>query len=562
MNIGNALFEEANAHQSNGDFAKAIHCYKQLITDVPKYPKAMHFLGLTYAQIGDMKHALLYLENAILLEHQDASLYNHLGSVYKTLNMSDKAIEAFKKAISYAPKYAHAHSNLAGLYTAQDNYSEALRHYKHAVHSAPDFTAAHYNLGLLLLKMQHKEAALTQFNNVLVLYPEHSDANFYVGVLLLEDNQLDKAEAAFQQVLKLNPEHTEALCNMGSVALKRKDGQLAINYFTKALALDNDHEYARNNLAATFMHYDRFENALTHYKVLLNNHPENTEYHYNTAVAEMALGHLDKAIMHFKKVLYHNEHAASLANMAAIYIKLDKRSKAAEFLERALLANPKDASSQHLLNGDNPQPETNPEYAKHLFNNYALNYENHMQEQLQYSLPQHIARIIKTLELDKKINCLDLGCGTGLLGPILREVSQTLTGVDIAPKMLEKAAIKNCYDKLLPAELMDFFQEEHQHYNLIVCADVLPYFGELNPLFKAIHHHLATSAYFIFSTEISEEPNWNLQASARFCHHPDYIKTVCKEQNFTIVHQEKVCARMQNHQALAVYLWMVVAEKY
>ena len=42
---------------------------------------------------------------------------------------------------------------------------------------------------------------------------------------------------------------------------------------------------------------------------------------------------------------------------------------------------------------------------------------------------------------------LDLGCGTGLTGIILREIAKHLTGVDIAAKMLAHAKEKEIYDE-------------------------------------------------------------------------------------------------------------------
>jgi predicted TPR repeat methyltransferase len=36
--------------------------------------------------------------------------------------------------------------------------------------------------------------------------------------------------------------------------------------------------------------------------------------------------------------------------------------------------------------------------------------------------------------------CVDLGCGTGLLGPLLRPQVHSLDGVDLSGKMVEKLA--------------------------------------------------------------------------------------------------------------------------
>ena len=121
--------------------------------------------------------------------------------------------------------------------------------------------------------------------------------------------------------------------------------------------------------------------------------------------------------------------------------------------------------------------------------------------------------------------------------------------------MLAQARDKGIYDQLIEAELITFLQQDKQSYDLAVAADVLPYLGELNTLFATLHKHLVTNGLFIFTHEISENPPFHLQDSARFAHHPDYIKILCQEQGFQHVYQENVVARQQNQQAMHVMLY-------
>ncbi|VEH37077.1 protein with TPR motifs (protein-protein interaction motif) [Legionella sainthelensi] len=360
--------------------------------------------------------------------------------------------------------------------------------------------------------------------------------------------------------MKQDDKQIEALSNLGVIALKRQQNQLAVDFFSKALALDNDNTEARNNLAATFMHHDRFENALMHYDVLLQKDPDNLEYLYNSGVAQMALGHLNEAILHFEHITrLESTHTSTLNNLAAIYIKMEQKEKAREYLERALEINPKDTISAHMLhaiNGDT-QAQTTPEYAHNLFNNYALYYDQHMKGTLHYSIPQHIARIVHQLELPINIHTLDLGCGTGLTGIVLREVSKYLVGVDIAAKMLAQAKEKQIYDNLFEAEINQFLLQNKNSYDLIVAADVLPYFGELESLFHSIHLHLRRPGYFIFTAEISTSTPWHLETSARFSHHPDYISQLAQQHDFQLLKLEKIPARKQNNQLLEVMLYVL-----
>ncbi|PJE12281.1 tetratricopeptide repeat protein [Legionella sp.] len=555
------LFKQAFELHRKGQLSEAIHLYEQLISTHPNHSKALHFLGLAHAQQGKMARAIDLMEQALTLDSKDASLHNNLANAYKNFQNIDKAIQHYQSAIQLIPNYAQAHHNLAGLYATQNHYKPALHHYREAVHAEPDFVAAHFNLGLFLLKNNQLAAAKVQFNNVLTLNPGNLDAEFYLGLLDLEASQLEEAKTHFQNVVAQDNNQVEALTNLGVIALKQEEPQLAIDYFTKALAINNEHIEARNNLAATFMHHDRFENALMHYDVLLQKEPDNIEYLYNSGVAQMALGHLSEAMLHFERLLNQDEHHfAALNNLAAIYIRLEDKEKARNLLTRAVVANPKDAASRHMLDalsGTQVKTETSPDYAMNLFNNYALYYDQHMQSLLHYSLPQQIAQLIHHLNLFQVGQAIDLGCGTGLSGVVLREICQHLTGVDIAAKMLTQAKNKDIYDHLVEADLVSFLQKDKQHYELIVAADVLPYIGDLDPLFTAVAERLSEKGYFIFTTEISEKEPWQLQATARFSHHPDYIKALCKSRGLQLHCQEKVIARTQDQQALSVMLFAV-----
>jgi len=481
-------------------------------------------------------------------EHQQAGRISKAITLYETLLQQD---------ISLPPE---DHNNLATLYERIGNQNKALSHYCSAVHAAPDLTVAHYNLGLLLLKQNQLDAAKTQFNNVLTLNPEHIDAQFYQGIINLTNNALDDAESAFQAVLTHNKEHPNALANLGVIALKRDLGQQAITYFTQALAFDEHHEDARNNLAATFMHYDRFENALTHYTLLLEKYPDNLEYHYNAGVAEMALGQLDHATKHFELILKHNaKHHACLTNLASIAQRQGHTQKAISYLTHAHDVNPDDKSSQFMLDafqhGKQQRPAC-PEYTQNLFDNYALHYEKHMTETLNYSVPRHMAQVLHQIIPHMQVaRALDLGCGTGLSGIVLRELSLHLTGVDLSPKMLAHAREKAVYDELVEAELITYLTQNKTIYDLITAADVLPYLGDLTPLFEHVKTHLTPGGFFILTHEISETANWMLQTTARFAHHPRYIGALAELHGFQVVHQTSFVARKHHDDDLPVMLY-------
>ena len=413
----------------------------------------------------------------------------------------------------------------------------------------------------MLLNNNQWDAAKIQFANVLALNPEHSNAAFHLGVLQLEANELELAKHSFEHVLSEQCEHVQALINLGVIALKQDESQTAVDYFTKALALDNNSIEARNNLAATFIHHDRFENALMHYDVLLKKDPHNIEYLYNIGVAQMALGHLQEAITHFEAIISQQEnHFAAWHNLAVIRIRQGQKPAAILCLQQALLARPTDDASQFMLAAlDGSQKNIAPcaPYVTHLFDNYSIQYEEHMQKTLHYALPSLIEHALRPYLVPPLAKSIDLGCGTGLCGALLRSVSQHVTGVDLSEKMLAIAKKKGDYDELIASELLSFLQHTKEHYALAIAADVLPYLGELEELFSTIASRLSTKGLFVFTHEISLNANWQLQSTARFSHSADYINQLCTKRNLHMLYQEKVVARQQNEQPLYEMLYVV-----
>ncbi|KAF8067393.1 MER3 [Scenedesmus sp. PABB004] len=145
--------------------------------------------------------------------------------------------------------------------------------------------------------------------------------------------------------------------------------------------------------------------------------------------------------------------------------------------------------------------------------------------------------------------CADLGCGTGLMGPLLRpHCSGRLCGVDLSSGMVERAQQRGCYNDLAVAELLSWLRQQHaagvQLFDLLVAADVFVYIGDLSPVFTAAADVAADGALFAFSTELlgsadgaggeaavgavgaagAAAPGFELQTTGRFAHSPAWLR--------------------------------------
>jgi predicted TPR repeat methyltransferase len=88
-------------------------------------------------------------------------------------------------------------------------------------------------------------------------------------------------------------------------------------------------------------------------------------------------------------------------------------------------------------------------YVREVFDGYAENIESHLMEKLGCRIPELLAEAVDVCIGSRTgLSMLDLGCGTGLMGLMLRERCARLVGVDPAPKMVAKSRAKGLYTEL------------------------------------------------------------------------------------------------------------------
>ena len=196
---------------------------------------------------------------------------------------------------------------------------------------------------------------------------------------------------------------------------------------------------------------------------------------------------------------------------------LDRHAEAAQAYESALHLAPADPYVRHLAAAGGRIADAGrapPEYVRVLFDGYAGHFDAHLIG-LGYRIPG-LARAALTGAAGGPV--LDLGCGTGLMAVALSDLPLTpWIGVDLSPRMLEGAAARGRYAELHQADLPAFLAAESRRFPLILAGDVLPYFGDLRPLFAAIAARLAPGGRFLCSAE-SGTARWQLGPRGRYAH--------------------------------------------
>lgn len=108
---------------------------------------------------------------------------------------------------------------------------------------------------------------------------------------------------------------------------------------------------------------------------------------------------------------------------------------------------------------------------KEFFNKLAIDWDSRNNSDL-----SNIKDILSYIKINKEDKILDLGCGTGIITPLLASyTTKKVIGIDISNNMIKIAKSKNI-DKKSVFKCRDFYKLFLNKYNLIVCFDAYPHF--------------------------------------------------------------------------------------
>ncbi|MGC4061152.1 MAG: tetratricopeptide repeat protein [Aquabacterium sp.] len=281
--------------------------------------------------------------------------------------------------------------------------------------------------------------------------------------------------------------------------------------------------------------------------------PHDHEAFNNLGVTLKDLGRIDHAIGCYRQALaLKPDYADALGNLGAALREQGKVDEALDSYRKKLRLTPDDQETAHhvaALSGE--QTRRAPEqYVVGVFNNYAGTFDAHLQETLHYHVPAELTALLTRAcpPPPDKWRVLDLGCGTGLVGQAIAPFARQLVGVDLAPKMLEKAAAKGLYTRLACADLVAMMQAEAPgSHDVVIAADVFIYVGMLDDVVHETKRVLVPGGLVAFSVE-STRPDaapgsYQLLSSGRYGHSAGYLAQLAQAHGFDQVETAPVRIR-------------------
>lgn len=271
---------------------------------------------------------------------------------------------------------------------------------------------------------------------------------------------------------------------------------------------------------------------------------ETAMLHPGIALAQAALGEalleaeaLPAAIAEFQRALRFDPGLASARyDLGRAWLKAGEAQKALEIFSELTAEDvpdldPQIEAAKRMLN----TPRSDAGYVRHLFDQFAGDYDQRMVQGLSYAGPQILRGLAALVMAGRaQLRILDLGCGTGLAGLAFRDLAARLDGIDLSPVMIEKARARGVYDSLTVGDLENALLTEDTRYDLILAADTLVYLGDLALVFARAAGRLAQDGYFLFTTENHAGAGFALGPKRRWRHSCDYLKAAAAEAELEV----------------------------
>lgn len=354
------------------------------------------------------------------------------------------------------------------------------------------------------------------------------------ALALHQKGQLARAELCYRKILTLAPDHFDALHLLGVIEGQNNNLDESLDMLQRAVTLRPDNATVLNNLGNAFGLLMRHEEALAAVERSLAIKPDNAKALRNRGTSLRALKRPLEALASFQQALVLKpDFADAMVSCAETLLELHRRKEAIAFFHEALEYGKDVNLIRYALAalGDTQAPSAAPQdYVADLFDGYAGHFDAHLIDVLKYHTPDLLVQSLLRAAPATPADIIDLGCGTGLCGALLRPLARRLVGVDLSAGMLAKAREKGHYDELVQGEIAVYLSGQSQSYDIAIAADVFVYIGDLAEIFSRVRQALRPGGLFAFSVEASDGSDFVLRPSRRYAHSAAYIEHLAADQ--------------------------------
>ena len=418
----------------------------------------------------------------------------------------------------------------------------------------------------ILLTRGDLEESRSLIDSAIADLPEDAGLLALRGTCRARQGELSDGIQDLATAVMLNPQDWELLNSFAIHLQQMKMFDEAVVFHVKAInnSEPEQHPQLYINLGLAMTGQGDHKAAVELFEAVLAVHPDMVDAAVNLSSVLNSLKEYARSVEACRRTLALVEAPELYHNMGnALHRIPGRNADAIKAFERAIELDPTNLKSKHMLSllRDEDMESIPSDFVAGLFDDYASYYESDVIEKLRYRVPGLVRRYLLKAAPGRSHfpSVLDLGCGTGLTGVMLRDLTDFQKGVDISRNMLVQALEKKIYDQIEAIDLQVSLGEIDRQYSVAVAADVCGYIGRLDGFIAKVSDVLESGGLFVFSVEESFLADYEVSAAGRFAHRRTYVQKALTDSGFKVVTVAR--EQLRNSAGRPVFGMIFVAQK-
>src|SRR5258708_2265678 len=248
--------------------------------------------------------------------------------------------------------------------------------------------------------------------------------------------------------------------------------------------------------------------------------------------------------------------ASAWFTLGEIRERLGERDAAIAAFLKARVAHPEDrhgASLRLVRSGAEQWAAMRTAYVRALFDQYAPKFEAALVDDLGYRGPALLFKAVLSARAAVRKpaffkRAIDLGCGTGLAATAFAKEVDHFSGVDLSPRMIERARVSGLYAELEVAEMVEALRgKPDASADLILAADAMVYLSDLAPVSCEARRVLTPGGLLAFTAETHDGDGVILGEGLRYAHGANYLRASIHAAGLLLSPSDNLPARNEDN---------------
>src|SRR5713226_5686407 len=142
---------------------------------------------------------------------------------------------------------------------------------------------------------------------------------------------------------------------------------------------------------------------------------------------------------------------------------------------------------------------------------------------------------------------IDLGCGTGLAASAFAMEVDHFTGIDLSPRMIERARATGLYAELEVADMLEGLRGQREaSADLILAADAMVYVSDLAPVLREAKRALVPGGLLAFTAETHDGCGVIIGEGLRYAHAATYVRESIEAAGLKLSQCDDLSARNED----------------